>query len=415
MNVRPLVGSLVPSRQVTIVIVALTVACASLVATPAVASRYVYEVERELGVDLDGDGIPDAHEDTDHDGLNNAFELSMSLTDPRRADSDSDGIRDSVEDDDGDGLSSLGEQRYGTDPHAADSDGDGRDDWHDDANHDGHADGPRQDAWAVPAHLRPSLARAYRDMSWIGRQPCHSRAGYTDPTTCTFIYGPRSKRKTVLLIGDSHAVHWFEPLRVIAAHKGWKLITMTKSNCPWADVTNYHRDRVSTDCGTWRRKAFARIRLLRPDMIVASSLDSYTFVSPTTGRPTEDAAAWKRGLVRSLKELRKGSRKVVVLGDVFHWGKTVIACLKAHTHDVSACERRQGWSRGAFGRKRDAIAAAAAASTGVMFRPTWQLSCSYDPCPLVVDGILVTRDGGHLTTVYARVLRRGLERLLPDP
>ena len=63
MNVRPLVGSLVPSRQVTIVIVALTVACASLVGTPAVASRYVYEVERELGVDLDGDGIPDAHED----------------------------------------------------------------------------------------------------------------------------------------------------------------------------------------------------------------------------------------------------------------------------------------------------------------------------------------------------------------
>ncbi len=78
--------------------------------------------------------MPDAQEDTDGDGLDNATELAAG-TIPFRADSDLDGLDDGVElgmgtdplvaDTDGDGLSDGDEVTLGTDPLVPDTDGDG--------------------------------------------------------------------------------------------------------------------------------------------------------------------------------------------------------------------------------------------------------------------------------------------------
>ncbi len=365
-------------------------------------------------VDTDHDGTRDGAEDADDDRLTNWYELHRSQTDPSSPDSDSDGIRDSIEDGDGDGVSSLGEQRYGTDPADRDSDGDGRSDWHEDSDHDGLGNGLEQDDWSVPRDLRPSLGQAGKDMSWIGNQECHSRPGETAPIRCTFTFGTAPGRRTVLLIGDSHAVHWFNALRGVAERNGWKLITMTKSSCPVADVTNYYKGRVNLECGTWRRRAFAAIRRIRPDLVIASTMDSYLLRDPRTRMPTYDPDLWRAGLVRSLRALRTGATLVVLLGDAFEWGMEAIDCLKGHRNDVAACERRREGRRGRRGLARDRIGRAAAAQAGVLFRATRQITCTYDPCPLIVDDVLVTRDGGHLTKRYAGMLSLALEQLLPD-
>jgi hypothetical protein len=377
-------------------------------------------VEIKLGLDptkadTDGDGTQDGNEDTDHDKLTNRFEMSKARTDPGNADSDNDGIRDSIEDPDGDGLSNRGEQRFKTDPHDRDTDNDGRSDWNEDANHDGIPNGMVQDDRPVPRGLIPSLRLAGRDLSWIGTQTCHSRPGETKPVRCTFRYGPADKRKVVLLIGDSHAVHWFNALLPIAKRKGWKLITMTKSSCPIADVVNYRKGKVDLDCGVWRQRAFAQVRKIHPDLVIASTLDSYLMRSPLTGRPTTDPAYWKAGMIRSLRVLSADAKQVVLLGDVFEWGKSAIACLKAHTNHVSVCERRRHGFESKRGQLKDRIGREAAAAAGVQFRATRAIACTYDPCPLVVERYLVTRDGGHLTTTYAGLLSRALERILPKP
>ena len=94
--------------------------------------------------DTDHDGLTDAFEqvagtgvnaaDTDHDGLADGYEIAVSHSNPKLADSDLDGLSDSSEaalgtdplklDSDNDGLSDQAELRYGTDPQHADS-GDG--------------------------------------------------------------------------------------------------------------------------------------------------------------------------------------------------------------------------------------------------------------------------------------------------
>ena len=105
----------------------------------------------------------------------------------------------------------------------------------------------------------------------------------------------------------------------------------------------------------------------------------------------------------------------MLLGDVFEWGKGAIACLKTHTNHVSDCERRQHGPESRRGAVKDRIGREAAALAGAQFRSTRRITCPYDPCPLIVERYLVTRDGGHLTSIYAPLLSRALQKLLPNP
>ncbi|WP_129582728.1 LamG-like jellyroll fold domain-containing protein, partial [Methanolobus psychrotolerans] len=85
--------------------------------------------------DTDGDGISDADEDIDEDGLSNIEEQVLG-TDPLKPDTDGDGLEDGFEvntfgsspllaDSDGDGLEDDSEFRLGTDPNNPDTYGDG--------------------------------------------------------------------------------------------------------------------------------------------------------------------------------------------------------------------------------------------------------------------------------------------------
>ena len=85
--------------------------------------------------DSDDNGIPDVLDavfggdlDTDGDGLTDGFEAMRTGTSLSDADSDANGVPDAAEDPDNDGLVNSKERDLGTDPLAADTDGDGFDD-----------------------------------------------------------------------------------------------------------------------------------------------------------------------------------------------------------------------------------------------------------------------------------------------
>jgi len=102
-------------------------------------------------------------------------------------------------------------------------------------------------------------------------------------------------------------------LRPIEEREGWKLITLTKASGPIADVINYYHRVVHTSCGIWRQEEFDKVKSIHPDLVIASSLDSYLMRSPMSGTPTTSETVWAHCMQRSLMALRAGARQVVLL------------------------------------------------------------------------------------------------------
>ena len=99
--------------------------------------EFDFEIDPEM--DSDEDGLPDYIEkeigsdrynpDTDGDGLPDGYEYFTLATDPKKVDTDDNGISDADEDFDEDGLSNLEEYNLGTDPFSKDTDNDGLSDY----------------------------------------------------------------------------------------------------------------------------------------------------------------------------------------------------------------------------------------------------------------------------------------------
>ncbi len=90
-----------------------------------------------VGLALGAAPAVSAATDTDHDGLPDVFERTMTLTDPRRADTNRNGIPDGSEDPDHDGLTNRQEYITGTHPRRADTNHNGVRDDREDPDHDG--------------------------------------------------------------------------------------------------------------------------------------------------------------------------------------------------------------------------------------------------------------------------------------
>ena len=104
-----------------------------------------------------------------------------------------------------------------------------------------------------------------------------------------------------------------------------------------------------------------------------------------------------------------------MLGDVYPWGPQggVLDCLRSNTRDFSRCQVPRSAATAVWVRRRDRVEAAAARAANARFRPTRTVVCPYDPCSLIVDRMLVTRDGGHLSATYSREIWRAIDRMIP--
>jgi hypothetical protein len=360
--------------------------------------------------DMAGYGITAPMTDTDHDGLPDAWEIRYGVTDPLRRDSNGDGVPDSAEDPDGDGLSNLGELRFHTSPSNPDSNGNGIPDGLDDANHDGRPDGLEQDRRPVPHHLVPTLSGAAGDVPPSYHDGCNIPSTIRAFRACS--YGDTTSTKVVVLFGDSHAAQWLPALIVLGDRNGWRIVSLTRSGCPSADVTTFNKQlqRIDTDCADYRAQALVWIHRHRPATVIITNLSSYGLYD-SSGHPVaapDREKVWRKGLAHTIQALPAASH-ALVLADTPYPGIEVPVCLANHPTNIAACERSRAKMVAhahAAGERRTALAHKAS------FADLSGRVCSYDPCPAIVDGLLIYRDHSHLTATYSRQLAPSLRAAL---
>jgi peptidoglycan/LPS O-acetylase OafA/YrhL len=261
----------------------------------------------------------------------------------------------------------------------------------------------------VPGNLVPTLAAAPRDQSAPQADGCH-QALESPPSQPACVYGPAGATRTVVVVGDSHALQWFPAFQELATRNDWRLVSLTRSSCLPADlaIRNARMKRRYTECEDWRTWALGRIDKLRPDLVVVATDTNYPGM--LIGHPADPDRLWSDAWDGLFTRLRAVARHVVLLADTPTLSADPLDCLGSNGHDITACTepaatvlRDPAWRaevRDAAGRHGIAVV-----------DPTPWL-CGRD-CPLVVGNVLVYRDTNHLTTAYAGMLGPLLGASLP--
>ena len=119
------------------------------------------------------------------------------------------------------------------------------------------------------------FSQARDDNPVVYADGCH--LNYEEVTSPECVFGDTSSSMSIVLFGDSHAAQWFPALERVATTEGFRLVSLTKSGCPSVDVAlrDLRLGRRYTECEAWRHNALARIKAMKPSLIVLANASDY--------------------------------------------------------------------------------------------------------------------------------------------
>ena len=253
-----------------------------------------------------------------------------------------------------------------------------------------------------------------------GMRDCH-QSFPAAPLATDCLFGDARGSKTIVLVGDSHAQHWFPALERAASRNGWKLYAWTKSACPMVEVSvnNNQVGGAYTACDSWRKSTLNQIRNLSAnggvDLVVVGRSGGYGNGSGSSavdanGQPLDIAdaqSAWATGTTALLRDLR-GAKRIALLQDTPWAPSDRTECLSAHMQDSSACAFigvTSARERALIGAEQAGLAGHSNASSV----DVTDLVCPGRICREVTDsGTVVFRDQHHMTQSFSRSIYAGV-------
>jgi len=253
-----------------------------------------------------------------------------------------------------------------------------------------------------PAQLR--FTKAANDIPTLYAAGCHADFYDVDAVGCTF--GPADSSTTIVLFGDSHAAQWFPALQVIAQHRGWRLLSLTKSACPPVGGSRFDErlGRVYRECQEWQQNVLKRISKIRPSLIVTSGT-VYGY------NPNE----LQQGIESIFGALSNSGGSIIHILDSPHPGFDVPTCLaraawKSPFILTSSCgfDARSETMQDLY----DIQARATSRYTNVFNYDMTDYICPGGKCLPETGGIVTYRDSNHLTASYSESLAPAIAKQL---
>ena len=224
----------------------------------------------------------------------------------------------------------------------------------------------------------------------INEDGCHIHIRQTVSPRCE--YGDLTSDQTIVLYGDSHAAQWFPALDLIGKKRGIKIVSLTKSACPSAEVIKELSSQYDVkDCQAFRDSSVARINTIKPLAVILTGMQPFT-------APYSDESArswWLAGESTVFNRIKNATKFPIYLTDTPLPRIDIPDCLVA--------------GRGAKCDTSRPVAAEVAPGL-IPINPTPWL-CT-DTCPAIVDGLVAYRDESHLTVEMSKHLSVQLENAL---
>jgi peptidoglycan/LPS O-acetylase OafA/YrhL len=266
-------------------------------------------------------------------------------------------------------------------------------------------DQPVPQETAVALRPNPLKARADRGRSYY--EGCMVGIEGTNSNKC--LYGEPEGERTLVLFGDSHAMQYFPAVDELAEIKHWRLIVLTKAECPpeEVEVRSMIENREYSQCDEWRQDALERIEQGGKSVTVVMSGDTeYTPYGPDGEELDGDdaAEAMEAGYLRTLSRIQAAGPHTVVIRDNPSSTEDVPSCVSEDIQHLGRCAfpRKREWDR-----EYDVRAAEKSPETHLV--DFIGDICPGEVCRAVIGNALVYRDKDHLTATFARTLEPLLE------
>jgi peptidoglycan/LPS O-acetylase OafA/YrhL len=243
------------------------------------------------------------------------------------------------------------------------------------------------DRTQLPVNLAPSLEEIDQTVPRIYELGCHD---YEDETPRACLFGATSTETTMVLIGDSHAAQWSEPLIAIAERRALRLITLTRSGCSPLTV------RVDADdsCRQWLENAYQQTATLDPELIITSGYVNALEMATTS--PLE----WTPR-IREEAERLAAIAPILLIVDTPRPDSHVPICLSGNPRQIDLCgPRLPNAVNAALGAAMIEVYEA----IGATVVDLTDAFCAGAACPAVVGTTVVYRDQSHIAPAYALLL-----------
>ncbi|MET4059042.1 peptidoglycan/LPS O-acetylase OafA/YrhL [Arthrobacter sp. UYP6] len=216
--------------------------------------------------------------------------------------------------------------------------------------------------------------------------------------------GPEEAAKTVAVLGDSYAIAWLPGLREAVQTLGYRLVPLTKGQCPSASVA-VTRDGGTEfrECDAHREWALDALKDIQPDLLILADADN-TITRLASGAGSSEsgedgAAELEAGLAETIRAARVNAVEVAILSPP-PAGRNLQDCVTRVGSPVDCTAKIS-----ALWRTMQLAQQNAASEAGARYISTDQWFCDVDgQCPGFVNGIPVRADTSHLTTAYSRSL-----------
>lgn len=241
----------------------------------------------------------------------------------------------------------------------------------------------------IPSGLTPSLKRLKGLPHKYAPPPeCvgHDRSSVTTTKICRL--GDPSSRRSIVVMGDSHAYMWLPALIEMARHDHWAIVPLLRLGCtPGKWTTSLGGE----GCHEWYQWAIREITRLRPRVtLLGGSIDE---------RQTPAQRAAIEGVVAGARALTSLGR-VVVIGDPEGLDQNPVDCVLSRGASLATCTTT--WPPQSLAAYDEVARRVTSAGSG--FLRTRGFVCFERSCPAVIGHTIAWADNNHLSWAYSAEL-----------
>ena len=249
--------------------------------------------------------------------------------------------------------------------------------------------------------------RAKDDMAAWYRAKCRGQTYTVNPIPC--VYGDKNSDFRVVLIGDSHAVHWEPAFIELAKQQGWMFSIYAKSACSVGDLSvTIGKNKVRyDDCDKYRKNLMAILNKDKPQLVVISQSRGH---APFGAGKVDRAQAIADSLIRTVETLQGQGMKAVLMADTPWFKDSVPACLSTPNYVQGNCDATRA---NAF-KKTDPALLATQTRPDIGILKMNRHLCDSQYCQAVVNNRVAYRDSHHLTAGFAKTLSEELGEQLSE-